>query len=96
MNCIDVLLAPASSTESQIIRSEVSSCMPPTGDAEDVGHSISTPSSRSPMSISGAVDSILEVGNRRKALLGLLRSALVSSNDSEALGFARQLCGLAV
>jgi hypothetical protein len=70
--------------------------MPPTGDAEDVGHSISTPSSRSPMSISGAVDSILEVGNRRKALLGLLRSALVSSNDSEALGFARQLCGLAV
>jgi hypothetical protein len=84
MNCIDVILAPASSTESQIIR------------AEEVGHSISTPSSRSPMSISGVVDSILEVGNRRKALLGLLRSALASSNDSEALGFARQLCGLPV
>jgi hypothetical protein len=96
MNCIDVILAPASSTENQIFRSEVSSCKLPKGDAEEVGHSISAPRSRLPMSISGVVDSILEVGNRRKALLDLLRSALVSSNDPEALGFARQLRGLPV
>jgi hypothetical protein len=47
------------------------------------------------MSLSGVVDAILEVGNQRKLLFGQMRSALVSGNNSEALGFARQLCGLA-
>lgn len=47
------------------------------------------------ISFSGVVDAILEVSKQRKSLLGQLRSALVSGNDSEALGFARQLCGLA-
>jgi hypothetical protein len=44
--------------------------------------------------MSGVVDAILEVGNQRKALLSRLRSALKSGSDTEALGFARQLCGL--
>ena len=44
--------------------------------------------------ITGAVDAILEVGRRRKAVLEELRCALQSGNDREALNLARQLCGL--
>jgi hypothetical protein len=43
---------------------------------------------------SGIVDAILEVGRQRAALLGQLRSALESGDDSKALNLARQLCGL--
>ena len=43
---------------------------------------------------SGIVDAILEVGRQRVALLGQLRSALESGDDSKALNLARQLCGL--
>ena len=46
------------------------------------------------MSRSGVLDAILEVSKQRTSLLGQLRSALLSGNDSEALGFARRLCGL--
>lgn len=44
---------------------------------------------------SGVIEAILKVGSERKLLLGELRSALVSGQDSEALGVARRLCGLA-
>jgi hypothetical protein len=46
------------------------------------------------MPLSGVVDAILDIGNQRKALLGQLRSALASGENSEALIFARQYCGL--
>jgi hypothetical protein len=94
MNCLDNISVPATSTENSIVPSGVSSCALPKGDLEEVGHTIFTAWSRPALSISGVVDAILEVGNRRKALLGQLRSALLSSNDFEALGFARQICGL--
>jgi hypothetical protein len=42
----------------------------------------------------GIVDAILEVGKQRAALLGKLRVALESGDDSKALLLARQLCGL--
>jgi hypothetical protein len=47
-----------------------------------------------PQSLSGLVDAILGVGRARKALLDQLRSSLESGNDTEALRFARQYCGL--
>jgi hypothetical protein len=43
---------------------------------------------------SGIVDAILEVGSRRMVIMCQLKSALLAENDSEALGLARQLCGL--
>jgi hypothetical protein len=46
------------------------------------------------LSMTGIVDAILEVGHQRQALLGQVRSALMSGNDAEALRCARQLCGL--
>ena len=64
------------------------------GDAEAVGDTISSAKAFPQISMSGVVDAILEVGNQRKALLSRLRSALKSGSDTEALGFARQLCGL--
>ena len=64
------------------------------GDEEAVGDTISSAKAFPQISLSGLVDAILEVGNQRKALLSRLRSALRSGSDSEALGFARQLCGL--
>jgi len=45
-------------------------------------------------SLSGLVDAILGVGRERKALLDQLRASLESGNDTEALRFARQYCGL--
>jgi hypothetical protein len=44
--------------------------------------------------VSGVIDAILEVGRQRKSLLAQLRAALQSGDDSQALVFARQLCGL--
>jgi hypothetical protein len=42
----------------------------------------------------GAVEAILEVAKQRKTLLDQLRATLESGNDTAALRFARQLCGL--
>jgi uncharacterized protein YpiB (UPF0302 family) len=47
-----------------------------------------------PMSLSGVVDAILEVGRQRKSLLDQMRSALQSKDNAKALQLARQLCGL--
>jgi hypothetical protein len=94
MNCLGNISAPAFSTENGIFPLEVNAYASPKGDAEDVGDTISWAGAFPLMSISGVVNAILEVGNQRKALLGQLRSALDSGNDSEALGFARLLCGL--
>ncbi len=44
--------------------------------------------------VGGVIDAILEVGRQRKDLLVQLRRALQSGDDSLALEFARQLCGL--
>jgi hypothetical protein len=40
------------------------------------------------------VQAILDVGHQRQVLLDQLRSSLESGNDTEALRFARQYCGL--
>lgn len=96
MNCLENISGSASSTGNGVFPSGVNSCTLPRGDADEVEHTVSMAMSRPQLSISGVVDAILDVGNRRKALLGQLRSALLSSNDFEALGFARQLCGLPV
>jgi len=64
------------------------------GDAEAAGDTISSAKAFPQISLSGLVEAILEVGNQRKAHLSRLRLALRSGSDSEALGFARQLCGL--
>jgi len=45
-------------------------------------------------SISGIVDTILEIGRQRNTLLSHLRIALESGKESEALNLARRLCGL--
>jgi len=42
----------------------------------------------------GIVDTILEVGRQRKAVLDQLRAALQSGDSPQALNLARQLCGL--
>jgi hypothetical protein len=42
----------------------------------------------------GLVDAALEISMRRKAVLGLMRKALESGDEEQALKFARQLCGL--
>jgi hypothetical protein len=86
---------PTSSTANGIDSSEVNLFTEPTGDEEDAGNTIATARTLRQMPLTGVVDAILEVGNQRKAILGRLRSALVCGNDSEAIGFARQLCGLA-
>ena len=80
--------------QNRICPSEVVSSRLARGGSEQIGHTISLAGLRPPISISGLVDAILEVGNRRKALLSQLRSALLSSNDFEALVLARQICGL--
>jgi hypothetical protein len=46
------------------------------------------------ISMSGIVDSILEVGRQRNSLLAQLRTALQSGQDDQALAVARQLCGM--
>ena len=87
---------PTSSTANGIDSSEVNLFTEPNGDEEDIGNTISTAKTFRQMSLTGVVDAILEVGNQRKAILGRLRSALVCGKDSEAIGFAKQLCGLAI
>ena len=67
----------------------------PGTDTDEIVPTFSMPRDVPQMSFSGVVDAILEVSKQRKSLLGQLRSALLSGNDSDALGFARQLCGLA-
>lgn len=42
----------------------------------------------------GVVEAILSVGRERRNLLNLLRAALCSNKDDEALMLARQLCNL--
>ncbi|MGA8086441.1 MAG: hypothetical protein WCA10_03990 [Terracidiphilus sp.] len=64
------------------------------GGAVSDGLTIPTTEALSSVSFAGVVDAILEVGKQRRAQLELLRSALVSGHDTDALGFARQLCGL--
>jgi hypothetical protein len=44
--------------------------------------------------IQGMVTAALEIAARRKAVLASMRKALESGNESQALQFARQLCGL--
>src|ERR1035438_3844131 len=95
MNCLGDISTQTTSMENCILPSEVNSCAPLTVDAGELGHTISTTRALPQMSLSGVVDAIREVGIQRKALFCRLRSALESGSDSEALGFARQLCGLA-
>lgn len=40
------------------------------------------------------VNAALEVSMRRKTILALMRKALESGDERQALQFARQLCGL--
>lgn len=47
-----------------------------------------------PVSISGVVDAILEIGRQRMVVLDNLRAALQSGDSDRALGLARHLCGL--
>ncbi len=42
----------------------------------------------------GLLDAALEITMRRRAVLGLMRKALESGDEEEALRFARELCGL--
>jgi hypothetical protein len=42
----------------------------------------------------GFVNAALEISMRRRAVLGLMRKALESGDEGQALKFARQLCGL--
>ena len=42
----------------------------------------------------GLVDAALEISMRRRAVLVLMRKALESGDERQALKFARQLCGL--
>lgn len=64
-------------------------------DREEAGPAVSMATDDRQMSYSGIVDAILHVSRQRKSLLDQLRAALLSGDDSEALGFARHLCGLA-
>ena len=66
----------------------------PTADSGRATSSESLTNAGTPLSMTGIVDAILEVGHQRLALLGQVRSALMSGNDAEALRCARQLCGL--
>lgn len=73
----------------------LSSTPTPGEEEKQADRRISTGTNLAQMSRAGVVDAILEVGRRRNSLFGELRSALVSGNDSTAIGVARQLCGLA-
>jgi hypothetical protein len=42
----------------------------------------------------GFVNAALEISMRRRAVLALMREALESGDEQQALKFARQLCGL--
>src|ERR1700722_434035 len=79
---------------SGVFLSGADSSDPLKGKTKDVGCVNSTTKGAAEGSLSGVVDAILEVGRERKSLLDQMRSALLSSNDAEALRFARQLCGL--
>jgi hypothetical protein len=46
------------------------------------------------VALTSVVDAILAIGEKRKAILLQLRSALVAHKDVEALELARELCGL--
>ena len=47
-----------------------------------------------PISFTGIVDAIIEVGRQRNTLLCQMRSALQSGQNDVVLALARQLCGL--
>jgi len=47
-----------------------------------------------PISFTGIVDAILEVGCQRNSLLSQMRSALQSGQNERVIAIARQLCGL--
>jgi len=47
-----------------------------------------------PISLTGIVDAILEVGRQRNSLLSQMRSALQSGQNERVIAIARQLCGL--
>lgn len=63
-------------------------------DADVMRHANSAIMNTRRVSLPGIVDAILEVSRQRKALLDQMRSALVLGEDTEALRFARRLCGL--
>ena len=42
----------------------------------------------------GLVNAALEISMRRRVVLGLMRKALESGDEGQALKFAKQLCGL--
>jgi hypothetical protein len=94
MNRLGITPDAASLTDHDIFPTPMNFCPLPKGDVEEVECKISTARACPQLSLSGVVDAILEVGHRRKSLLDQLRSAFDSGNESQALGFARQLCGL--
>ena len=47
-----------------------------------------------PISLTGIVDAILEVGRQRNSLLSQMQTALQSGQNDQVLALARQLCGL--
>lgn len=47
-----------------------------------------------PISFTGIVDAILEVGRQRNSLLSEMRSALQSGQNDRVMAIARELCGL--
>jgi hypothetical protein len=63
-------------------------------DADVIGRADSATMHTSRVSLPGIVDAILEVSRQRKILLDQMRSALILGDDTEALRFARQLCGI--
>ena len=87
---------PSFSSENSILSSDVNNFTSLRSDREDVGGTVSSANTLRQIPLSGVVEAILEVGNQRKTVLSRLRAALVCGNDSEALCFARQICGLAI
>ena len=47
-----------------------------------------------PISFTGIVDAILEVGRQRNSLLSQMQTALQSGQNERVIEIARQLCGL--
>ena len=45
-------------------------------------------------SLKGVIEAALEIARRRSETLRLLRQALVTCDDTRALAFARDICGL--
>jgi hypothetical protein len=44
--------------------------------------------------LGGLLDIAIEIAEKRRDLLRLMRTALLNHNDAEALDYARQLCGV--